>query len=89
MEPDPEQTSTELGKARCLVCQQNAENIRKKISDRAYQIYLEEGYPVGRTTENWYEAELELALVEEHCQPTHVAVVAVQDLSNHQQNVRL
>jgi len=64
-----QKTSTELGRVPCIICQENAENRRKKISDRAYQIFLEKGSPMGRTTQNWYEAEVELSLVEEHCHP--------------------
>jgi hypothetical protein len=62
-------TSTKSGTAVCDICKQNAESRRKAISERAYQIFLEQGSPGGRMTENWYEAEQELMLVKKQCQP--------------------
>ena len=62
-------TLKKMVKPVCDHCHQNAEARHKKISERAYQIFLEEGRPEGRMDANWYEAELELMLVQEHCHP--------------------
>ena len=34
---------------------------RKRVSDRAYQAWLDAGCPEGRADEHWYEAEKEEA----------------------------
>jgi hypothetical protein len=32
-----------------------------QIARRAYEIWVQSGYPTGRDTENWAQAELELS----------------------------
>ena len=54
-----------LSEAPCNSCQEKATIHHQIISDRAYQIFLEEGSRPGRTTANWYEAEVEFALAQE------------------------
>ena len=41
--------------------QMGRSGLRDQIARRAYEIWVQSGYPTGRDTENWAQAELELS----------------------------